>query len=478
MKNLLKRLLTWCLVISTLLALSHLTSSEPGPLLCGPVFADPDSEDNSNQEGQDSEEAEPVPLPVVEADFYLLMLGESDQELLSKNADEITYPASTTKMMTALVVLENVENLDEIVTVDEESPFVGGSVIYIDVGEKISVRDLLYAMLVASGNDAASALAVHVGGSIEGFVDMMNAKADELGCQNTHFANPHGLHDDDHYTTARDLYLIAKAAMENEIFKEIVFTSEYSIAPTNKQPETRHLYSTNALLYGGMGSYEVIEDLYGNSVLTAYPYCIGIKTGYTEEAGRCLVSAAIDGDNTVYSIVLHSNDYVFQDSVRLLEYGLFGMKSYDVIEMGEKVGSVSLDNAQGTVVELVSLFPLTTKLAVPPKKEDITIKIDLDPNLALPIFEGEKIGTAEAYMGKKFLGRTDIASNSDHWGQDLLDDQITREEKKITINWWWIAIRLIIVLVLFFIITVGAYSIGIRPKPRPRRPRNKDRSNY
>ncbi len=178
-------------------------------------------------EGEEEEEVESHYIPEVYGEHFLLVFEDTDQVLYENNAHERIYPASTTKIMTALVVLEHTEDLNEIVNVDSESPFVGGSMIFIDVNEKISVLNLLHGMLVSSGNDAAAALAVHVAGSIDKFAEMMNAKAEELGCEDTHFVNPHGLHDPDHYTTVSDLYLIAKEAMSKEVFREIVGKGNY-----------------------------------------------------------------------------------------------------------------------------------------------------------------------------------------------------------------------------------------------------------
>lgn len=418
-----------------------------------PVFAEPEAEEWEN-----------APEPVLSCEACLLVMRSSGQVLYAKDADKKMYPASTTKIMTAMIVLERVKNLDDIVTVDEESPFIEGSKIFIDVGELLSVRDLLHAMLIESANDAAGALAIYVAGSYEAFADLMNEKAAALGCKNTNFVNPHGLHDENHYTTAEDLYVIAKAAMDNPIFAEIVGKASYSIAPTNKQPETRHLYNTNALLSGAYGSYEIIENSYGEAVETRYPYATGIKTGYTDEAGRCLVSSATDGVNTIYAIVLKADpELVFQDSVRLLDYGLFGFQSYELIKMDQVVLTHELRDSQNTKIELVPKTPLVSMLKRPPVEGEIHFQTEIKKNLSLPIRAGEPIGTVEAFLGEQSLGRVELASNADISGRPLLDEQLNKADRGLRINFWKIALILGEILIAFVLITFAAYFLGFHP---------------
>lgn len=442
--------------------------------LGAPVFAETESNQAESETETGSNQAEAseadteseffiLPVPNLFSKNYILVLRDSDQVLYEKNADEKVYPASTTKIMTALIVLENIENLDEVIAVDAESPFVDGSKIFLDVAEEISIRDLLNAMLIASGNDAASALAIRVSGSTEEFAKLMNQKAEALGCKQTHFVNPHGLHDEEHYTTARDLYLIARAAMDYPVFREIVGTAEYTIAPTNKQPETRYLYNTNALIEGGTGSYELIEDIYGDTVQTMYEYATGIKTGYTDEAGLCLVSSAADKRHTVFAVVMNSDERRFEDSRKLLEYGLFGFQSIDVLKAGDFVTKIDLDDAQETVVQLVAMSNLTSMLVDAPKAGEVEFKTTLDQKLTLPIRSGEKLGTVSAYLNGVHIGSVGIASNADFFGRDLLDDVVTVPERPFKIDIFGIVFRVIAVFVVFVIVTLTAYFVGLHP---------------
>ena len=199
---------------------------------------------------------------------------------MSRTPTSGCYPASLTKIMTCLIALEN-GNLSDVVTVSEsaladldEDSSVAGLV----VGEQMTLENLLYCMMVVSGNDACNVIAEHVAGSVTDFVRMMNQRAYELGCTNTHFNNPHGLHDESHYTTARDLAIITQAALKSENFRQIVDTYEYKLPDDNMRQNIPKLKTTNMLIYQSMSN-----SLY-------YPRAHGIKTGYTSQAGRCVIS--------------------------------------------------------------------------------------------------------------------------------------------------------------------------------------------
>ncbi|MDO4753879.1 MAG: D-alanyl-D-alanine carboxypeptidase family protein [Bacillota bacterium] len=433
------------------------------------VFADSETEETDIPD---------VAEPKLEAEAYLLILKNSGQVLASKNPDRIMYPASLTKIMTALVVLDKVKNLDERVTIDEKSPFIEGTKIYLSPGEQISVRDLLYALILVSGNDAASALAVHVAGGIDEFALMMNDMAMKLGCKNTNFVNPHGLHDDAHYTTANDLYIIAKAAMDVPVFAEIASSFTHVVEPTNKQPEQRVLYSTNALIKDAYLSYELREDLYGNTVNTYYEFANGVKNGYTDQAGFCLVSSATYGKNTVFAVVLKTEEnLLFEESAKLLEYGLFGFRDYDLKKAGEVIGTYELRDSQKTVIELVPILPLTTMLKAEPKDGEITYVTNLKKNITLPIRKGEPLGTIEAFKGDVSLGSIEIAANADISGRALLDDNLEVFSKGFRFNFWKLLLYGMEIVVMFFVVIISAYHLGLHPNsPQWRRRKREQRA--
>ncbi len=215
--------------------------------------------------------------PNIVSQAALLMDYETEKILFAKNENEKMYPASTTKIVTAILTLENCK-LDEVVTVgyDDVSSIPDGySSAFLQVGEQLTIEQLLQVLLVHSANDAANTLAKYVGGSIESFVSMMNTKVHELGLSHTHFTNTYGMHDNNHYTTAHDLAIIMKYCMKNDDFRKMAGSASCAIPATNKY-DTRKYSSTNELLIPNHSNY--------------YPYVTAGKTGFTTQAGDCLVS--------------------------------------------------------------------------------------------------------------------------------------------------------------------------------------------
>ncbi|MBD5132324.1 MAG: D-alanyl-D-alanine carboxypeptidase [Clostridiales bacterium] len=227
-----------------------------------------------------------------------LVDGDTGELIYSKNCDAKRYPASTTKICTAITVLENHTMLDIPMPIPDEAVGVEGSSLYLQKGEMLTVRDLLYGLMLQSGNDCAVALALIVGGSVDGFVTMMNETAKKAGANNTHFVTPNGLHDDEHYTTARDLCAISYYAMQNETFRDIVATKHYT-TPYHNHDYDRHFPNKNKILFNYEG---------GN----------GIKTGFTKKSGRCLVSSATRNGKTYICTVLDCYD-MFEECMRLMD---------------------------------------------------------------------------------------------------------------------------------------------------------------
>ena len=244
----------------------------------------------------------PVALTGVSARGAVLLEAGSGDVIFGQNQHARLPMASTTKIMTALVALECLPT-DTVVTVTAESVGVEGSSIYLTEGEQLTLEQLLYALLLESANDAATAIAVAVGGSVEGFAALMNEKATELGLTGTHFVNPHGLDHEDHYTTAYELAVIAATALENPVFREICATERMTI-PLRGEEGVRLLLNHNRLL-------------------DSYEGCIGVKTGYTKKTGRCLVSAASREGVTLIAVTLNAPDD-WRDHTAMLDYG-FGL---------------------------------------------------------------------------------------------------------------------------------------------------------
>lgn len=350
--------------------------------------------------------------PALDATAALLVSPDSGMVLYSKNADQKRYPASTTKIMTALLTLENVSNLDETVTseaVDFENVTADSSNAGILLGEQVTVRDLLYALMLPSANEAAYMLARHVGGSWEQFVDMMNDRAAELGCTGTHFCNPCGLHEEDHYTTAYDLYLIAKEAMKDVTFRDIVSTVQHRMAKTNLHEE-RIIYTTNQLIFSSFQPW-------------SYANCLGIKTGHTSQAGNCFVGYAEYGDAKLFSVVLgcsnSSKEYPsvaasFTDTKKLCQWGFENFTSKTLARQGEEVTYTKVKLSTDT-----NQLLLTAKadvVALLPKDLDVKaleLVEDIPEEVKAPVKAGDPIGTATYRYNGTDYGTVELVALND-----------------------------------------------------------------
>jgi D-alanyl-D-alanine carboxypeptidase (penicillin-binding protein 5/6) len=298
--------------------------------------------------------------------------------------------ASTTKIMTAVVVLEN-SSLDDVVTVSRTDMKVGESGMGLRLGEKLSVRQLLEGMLIQSGNDAATALAVHVGGSTSQFVDMMNAKAAQLDLPNTHFLNAHGLDVPGHYTSAEDLTALARYAMRIPEFRRVVGIYKDRVV-TPKY--THQLTSTNLML-------------------KQYAGANGIKTGWTDEAGYCIVVSAKRGEVELVGTVLGaaSEEGRFGQATRLLDWGFAHYRSSQVATAGVRTGNVRVsDYVERTVPTETSE---STSVAVFDLAGPVRSRIDLKPEVSAPVAKGQRLGTMTIYQGERLLAQVPLNAAAD-----------------------------------------------------------------
>lgn len=255
--------------------------------------------------------------PSIEGQSAVLMDAVTDAVLYSKNAEERLYPASITKIMTALLACEHLD-IHDTLTMSEAAAYgieAGSSSIYAETGEVFTVEQALMALMLESANEIALALAEKTSGSVKKFVELMNQRARELGCKDTHFNNPNGLPDETHYTTASDMMKIAKAAWYNPLFRKFVTTQVYEIPPTNEQPETRYLLNHHKMMDGQSYSYDGV---------------LGGKTGYTNDAGSTLVTYAKRGNSVLIAVVLNSTNGGFPDTTSLLDYGFDNFERKDM----------------------------------------------------------------------------------------------------------------------------------------------------
>ena len=329
---------------------------------CATVFAEEETAQEETSEETSSEESSSEDLawpeaPEIYSGSALVIDTVTGATLFSQNEDEVIYPASTTKLLTALLALEYC-SLDEIVTFSETAVDLESDASSIDAvaGEEMTLEDALYGLLLPSGNDCANAIAEHVAGSIDAFVELMNEKAEELGCTNSHFVNPNGLHDSDHYTTASDMYLIAKEAFSNSTIKEIISCASYTIDATNMSDE-RTFTNSNYLIQ--------TDSSYYNSTV------IGGKTGYTDSAGRALVILSQSDNMNIICLFFNCPYYygVFSDANSLLDYVYNNFSIVNISESEERFSSsfsdakVVLDTTASILIpSSVSLSDLTSVL--------------------------------------------------------------------------------------------------------------------
>ena len=388
--------------------------------------------------------------------------GDNEEILYELNARQRMYPASITKIMTSLVVLDAVAagqiSLDTPVTASAQAVDLpwDSSTAEIKAGETLTVLSLLYCDLLPSGNDACNILAEAVGGTTAEFVARMNAKAQELGMEGTQFMNPHGLHDPDHYTTAYDIYLMASAAMEDETFRTIVRSPSYTLPATNLQPE-RVIYSSNGLL----SSFYSIGYTYGKA--------IGIKTGYTGEAGRCLASAAVDElGRTFYCVVLGTEDspdesgvkqrWSFVESKRLLEWAFQNFRRITLLDQDtenvlREVGVTLSDQADYVLAHPLGSIEATMPSDYDPKKAELFF--DLPDTIEAPITAGDKLGTVTLEYDGQEYGTLDMVAGS---SVDRSDFLYTVQQIQYYWSQWWVkaavAAGVVLVLLLIFFLTV------------------------
>lgn len=330
----------------------------------------------------------------VSAQYACVMNAQTGQVIFEKNAHEHHSMASTTKIMTALVALEN-GNLNDLVTVSKNAAGVEGTSLYLKLGDKVLLSDLLYGLMLQSGNDAAIAIAEHISGSVEKFAALMTSRANNLGAVNTSFKNPNGLDCDGHYTTAYDLALITRQAMQNKTFSEIVSTKSKKIR-NNTQTVINH-----------------------NKMLNTYQGCIGVKTGFTKKTGRCLVSAAKRNETTFIAVTLNApNDW--NDHKVMLDYAFENTVRFPLIAAGMTVNKVSVNKGLSNTLELTAErdFYLTGKNDS--KFENIHITYKLPDSVDAPVKKDEIIGSAEIYYNESLLDAINLVAATDI---DFIEDK-------------------------------------------------------
>ena len=420
---------------------------------------------------------EPIDLQCRNA---ILVDGNHGDILYEKAAHEKAYPASITKVMTALLVVEALDEgkltPDQLITADETSQqgmVSDASTAGIKPGHTLSVTDLLYCLLLPSANEASNILAVAVDGSIKDFVEHMNRRAGELGCEGTHFMNPHGLHHNDHYTTAYDLTLMMREAMKHDLFRTIIKTPKYEIPGNDNHPKFE-FFNTNGL----------ISNLYYGGYV--YDKSVGGKTGSTEEAGRCLMSVAESGDEQYIAVILGSGPIrvpgkaelqqgQFTESTKLLEYGFQNFQRVTITKGSEPVDKVAVTlSREADEVMVKPQGSVTRTLPVDLDVESIDAEIALfSDTVEAPVKEGQVLGTMKLVKDGVNYGTLDLVAVNDVERSEFL-----YKKAQITEFFQTSGMQVLLVVILILVVGGAFYFLVIRKKRRYHSPSRRSRGNY
>lgn len=389
--------------------------------------------------------------PKVMAETAIVMDMDTEEILYAKGIDEKRAPASTTKILTAMLAIEKVPFETQITFTDEVNNIEAGSThIGIKPGETLNMKDCAYAILLASANEVSSGVAEYIGTTVPAFVDMMNQRAKELGCTNTHFVNANGLYDENHYTTARDLAIIAKAAFQNETFREVVKTPYYIVPKTNITDEERWLNNHHKMILQGSEYYEG---------------CLGGKTGYTEKAGNTLVTYAERNGRKLVCALLADVNVVAQytDTKALLDYGFDSFQRLDTTAASLSPAKSDKLGKQLEEKGLLSTALETTSISVPKElTEELTYKTTLENNML----------NIDYYYGKQQIGSSSMQASDEilKVSQELSPKEVTKTDASVSPNptkdsntsekdnilpsWKYIALFLLITGILFYIVVL------------------------
>lgn len=417
--------------------------------------------------------------PALGAESAILIDSDTGAILYEKNIHAKEFPASTTKVMTCLVAMEN-SSLDEMVTFSEEAVFGierGSSNVGMDVGQQITMEDALYCIMLASANEVASAVAEHVGGSIDNFAEMMNAKAKELGCTETHFCNANGLHNDNHYTSAHDLALITRAFFQNETLSKIANTVSYDMHATATQPDEFTSYNHHKMLPGG--DYE-------------YEYIVGGKTGYTNVARQTLTTCAEkDGMRLICVIMKEESPNQFLDTIALFDYGF---NNFVRMNIAENETNFSIDSANffhtdcdifGNSKSLLSINP--TGSVILPKTATFS---EATPTLTYDTSVKDAVASLSytyqgVYVGSTTIDLADNSVSSFDFGDGVAvnptvsSNDLAKKENVVFVNIRLVAMILLFVfLILLFLFVLKAFLRNYHFSKRRRSKIKKKRRRY
>lgn len=377
--------------------------------------------------------AQAAPPPVFSPGAVLID-GNTGQILFERNSRTHYFPASTTKILTAIIAIER-GRLDDQVMISEKAANVEGSSAYLEAGEVLTLEQLLYGLMLPSGNDAATAIAEHIGGSVEGFAALMNQKARALGALDSNFVTPSGLHDPNHYTSSRDLGLILRYALGNPVFARIASTKEQSLP--------------------GRGPRDFVNH---NRLLWSYPYATGGKTGYTPEAGHTLAVSAERNGRRLVAVIMNSDKVsVYRDAISLFDFGFDSFENGLILREGTELASVELDNGVAGRVPAVTAGSVTLVVGKPAAAgsneavfaHEIEKRIELPGAVKAPVSAGDRLGTVQLIFRGRQLASVDLVAGQSvaalsaaqrFFNQiGVLTAKSAAISDSLEFSWWWAA---------------------------------------
>lgn len=388
----------------------------------------------------------------------LLIETQSDTTLYALNIHEKNYPASLTKLMTVLLALEN-GNLSDVLTISAtalEGLHESGSTAGLMEGEQLTLEELLYCTMVSSANEACNVIAEYISGSVDAFVELMNTRAQELGCLGTHFVNPHGLHDEEHYTTAYDVSLIAREALKYETFRTICNTSSHTVPATNLSGP-RELNTTN----------ELIQDATAGGY--RYSRAAGVKTGFTTPAQCCLVSTADDDNIQLFLVILgaermmdENGNWVsrsFPEAINLFEYGFNTFQESTVMSTLYPVAEVTVNQSAGAqTVALAPAQEVRTLIYESYDPKEIVLDVDIpNPVVDAPVEAGQILGSVTVKYKDMILGRSELAAITSI-SRSEITYQADTTKAYVENNWW----KWMVGILLAMVVLLVAYVVLMR----------------
>lgn len=447
--NLIKKITTLFVLVALL------TSIVSGSMLIGDsVYAQEMAKERSFPNANKAKDEKPTTL----GSSACLIDAKSGYMIYGVDEHEKNYPASTTKVLTALLAAENLDPAQE-VTVDEEASSQGGSQLYLNPGEIMSAENLLYGMMLPSANDAAIALAKAMAPTTAEFATMMNERAKKAGAQNSNFVNPNGLPDENHYTTAYDLAVITKDALKHELVRKVVTTYEYTLPKTNME-EARLVHNRNRLLYNINRKVEA----YGETKSIKYDGVTGVKTGYTDAAKFCLVSSAQRDGTELIAVTMKTEDMNgYQDAVSMLDYGFNNYTTVELKAPGEVIDNLRVKGGTEKYAKAVVTDGLYATLPKGAEENDLTIK-EMYSELEAPYDSGVDGGTIEVYYQSEKVGEAKVSITAAMKEGSAIDDLKTGSGFLGVISKILIVIAILIIILLI-----------IRTKNRNRRRRARNR---